>query len=114
MAMGEEVDYDVIVGSDKYTVTYRNGGFVESPLDGSDLSVQFNTGQYSDVSITSSGLGGRLSFNSLGEPLINGSPFSSEKSVMFLNSRIHVVIYPSGYSCLEETVGGGSGCGGGC
>ena len=114
MTMGREVDINVQVGADKYDVKYHTGSYVSSPLDGNSLIVAFNTGQYSDVTITSSGLGGRLSFNSLGEPFINGAPFSSETSVMFLNSRIHVVIYPSGYSCLEETVGGGTGCGGGC
>ena len=111
MTHRREVDVYVTVASDKYEVKWHDtGAYVPSGLDGSDLIVEFNQGEYSDVSIVSSGLGGRLSFTALGEPLINGSPFSTEKSIMFLNSKIHVVVYPSGYACLEETVGGG-GCG---
>jgi len=114
MNYGRETDVFVTVGSDRYEVKWHDtGAYVPSSLDESDLIVTFDQGEYSDVTITSSGLGGRLSFTPEGAPLINGSSFGSERSVMFLNSKIHVVIYPSGYSCLEETVGGG-GCSGGC
>ena len=115
MTHGREVDFVVTPGSDRYEVQWHdNGSYVPSAIDGSDLIVTFNQGEYQGVVMTSSGLGGLLSFTPLGEPLINGSSFSSVKSIMFLNSKIHVTIYPSGYSCLEEVVGGGAGCGGGC
>jgi len=114
MTYGREVDVFVTVGSNKYEVKWHDtGAYVPSSLDGSDLIVTFNQGDYSGVTITSSGFAGRLSFTSKGEPWINGSSFGLEKSVMFLNSEIHLVIYPSGYSVLEKTVGGG-GCSSGC
>ena len=114
MAHHREVDLFVTSASDKYETKWNDtGGYLPSGVDGSDAIVMFNHGDYHDVNITSSGLGGRLSFSATGEPLINGSPFSEETSVMLLNNKIHVVIYPSGYSSLEEVVGSGGGCGGG-
>ena len=112
LANRREVDVYVTSGADKYEVKWHDtGGYVVSPVNDENLIVQFNQGDYHDVSITSSGLGGRLSFSATGEPLINGSPFSSPVSVMLLNSRIHVVIYSSGFSALEEVVGGSTSCG---
>ncbi len=114
MTHGRETDVFVTVGSDRYEVKWHDtGAYVPSSLDESDLIVHFDQGEYSGVTITSSGLGGRLSFTPEGAPLINGSSFSSETSVMFLNSRVYVIIVPSGYSYISETVGGG-GCSGGC
>lgn len=110
MAHRREVDVYVNTGADLYELKWHDTGtYVSSPIDDEDMIVRFNQGEYVDVGIALSGLGGRLSFTSDGEPLINGSPFENEVSVMFLNSEVHVVIYPSGYSCLEEAVGGG-GC----
>ena len=110
MAHRREVDVYVNTGADLYELKWHDTGtYVSSPIDDEDMIVRFNQGEYVDVGIVLSGLGGRLSFTSDGEPLINGSPFENEVSVMFLNSEVHVVIYPSGYSCLEEAVGGG-GC----
>ena len=106
-----EVDVLVDVGSDAYEVKWHDdGSYVPSGVDGEDLIVTFGSGEYLDVEITSSGLGGRLSFNEIGEPLINGSPFSNDTSVLCLNSKVHVMVYPSGYVRLINTVGGG-GCG---
>ena len=113
MTHRREVDVYVTAASDRYEVKWHDtGAYVTSSISEDDLDVYFHQGEYNDVDITSSGLGGRLSFTALGGPLINGSSFSTEKSVMFLNSKIHVVIYPSGYSCIEQTVGGGGGCSG--
>lgn len=115
MAHRREVDVYVTPASDKYEVKWHDtGAYVTSGVTSDNLIVQFSQGDYHDVSISSSGLGGRLSFSATGEPLINGSSFYSEKSVMFLNSRIHIVIYPSGYAVIEQTVGGGGACGGVC
>lgn len=106
-----EVNVLVNVGSDKYEVKWHDdGSYVPSGVDGEDLIVQFGGGEYLDIEITSSGLGGRLSFTDTGEPLINGSRFSDEKSVLCLNDKVHVVVYPSGYIKLVKDVGGG-GCG---
>ncbi len=113
MAMAHRRETDVLVypNSEKYELKWHDdGSYLTSPYNGGNAVTQFAQGDFSDVAITSSQISGRLSFTASGEPLINGASFSSEKSVMFLNSRIHVVIYSSGYSCLEETVGGG-GCG---
>jgi prepilin-type N-terminal cleavage/methylation domain-containing protein len=117
MAMSHRREADVIVdvGNQRYDIRWHDDStFLPSLLDGSPLRVLMDQGLTDGVAITSSGLGGRLSFNDIGEPLIGGVRFNTEKSVMFLNSKVHVVIYPSGYSCLEETLGSG-GCGGlGC
>lgn len=110
MTHRREVDVFVTTSSDKYEVKWHDtGSYVSSPVDGNDLIVNFNQDEYKDVAITSSGLGGRLSFTSIGEPLINGSSFSSPTSVVHLNSKIYVFIYSSGYSCLEQSAEGG-GC----
>ena len=111
MANRREVDVIVNVASNRYEIRWHDtGAYVESPYDGGDMYVQFGTGDYFDISIISTQFSSRLSFTSTGQPLNNGSSFSSERSVMFLNSEYHVVVYSSGYSALEEVVGGG-GCG---
>jgi len=112
LAMTHRCEVDVVVtpAADRYEVKWHATGlYVSSPLDGGDLIVNFNQGEYSDVSITDSGLNGPLSFNSIGEPLINGATFAGETSVMLLNSKMLIVVYPSGYVCIKETEGGG-GC----
>jgi len=114
VAMNEREIVDFIISGDTYKVKYRNGSFVESPITGEDMKVEFNTGDYVDVEITSASVSGGLSFDIDGRPLAGGAPFDDEKSVMFLNSRIHVIICGGGYSYLGEAAGGGGGCGGGC
>ena len=110
MTHRSEVDIVVTPAADQYEVKWGTTGiYVPSPLDGGNLIVNFNQGEYSDVSITASSLSGPLSFNAIGEPLINGATFATETSVMLLNSKMHIVVYPSGYVCIKETEGGG-GC----
>ena len=103
------VHFTVFPGSNKYEARWPSGSFLASSLDGSNLVVQFGDGEYTDVTITSSGLGGRLSFSNIGEPFINDSRFGGATSVMCFNSELHVVVYPSGHVCLERIEGGG-GC----
>lgn len=118
MAMTHKRRVDVFVNesTDKYEIKWNDTGMhIPSAIDGNDLIVQFGEGEYSEVDIISSGLGGVLSFNGEGRPAIDGSDFDSdEKSVMYLNSRIYVVAFESGYLALREAVGGDGGCFSGC
>jgi len=114
MTKKRAVDVHITPGSNRYWATFTDdGSYLPSPMGSGNLDVTFNQGDYNGVTIASSGLGGLLSFTTTGAPLIGGSGFGSAQSVMFLNSQIHVVVYSSGYTSLEQTVGGG-GCGGGC
>ena len=116
MTHRREVNFTVNIGDESFHAKYNDtGSYLPSSLDGQDLIVQFDDGQYTDVEITSSEVtGNRLSFNTMGKPLLNGADLpADEMSVMFLNNKIHVIIVSSGYAYLAETVGGG-GCGGGC
>lgn len=111
MTHRREVEVTVQKGSNKYDIRWADTGtYLPSPIDGEDLIVQFNTGEYQDVEMTSTGLSGKLSFRADGEPRIGGGRFGSERSVFCLNEEIHVVAYSSGYVVLEKVVGGG-GCG---
>jgi prepilin-type N-terminal cleavage/methylation domain-containing protein len=113
MAMSHRREVDVLVypSTESYEVKWHDtGAFVPSSLDESnDCQVNFNQGEYHDVVISSSGLGGRLSFTATGTPLINGAPLTSEKMVLTLNGRIFIVVFPSGYAEMGEVVGA-SGC----
>ena len=112
MAHRREVDVIINVGGDYYEIRWHDDGtYVPSPYGSGDAKVQFGTGDFSDVSIISTQFSTRLSFTSTGQPLQNGGSFSNPLSIMLLNSKIHVVVYSSGYSALEEIVGtGGCGC----
>jgi len=115
VAITERRPVEFIIAGNKYKVNYQDTGEpVTSPVTGEKLEVTFDTGDYIGVEITSTGVSGGLSFDIDGRPLAGGAPFTDEKSVMFLNSRIHVIICGGGYSYLGETTGGSGGCGGGC
>ncbi len=111
MAEQKEVNFWVS-NSNTYWATYQaTGSPVLSSLQ-EPLQVQLNQGDSRGVVITSTDLGGsRLSFNLDGIPLLNGSPLSNQLTVMVLNGKINIVLYPSGYSVINPTE---SGCGGGC
>ena len=113
MSNNREVNIYVTPASERYDIKWQDtGAYVPSSTDKAEnLAVEFGSGEYKQIDIISSGVGSRLSFTALGEPMINGSRFSSETSVMLLNDEVHVVVYPSGYTCLEEVIGSGcTGC----
>ena len=113
MTHRREVDVYVTAGQDRYEIKWHDtGAYVPSPQGGGDLSVTFGSGDYSGITMSTSGLGGPLSFDSIGAPLISGGAFGNPTSVMLLNSKVHVVVYPSGFVCMEQIVGSGGGCGG--
>ena len=115
VAINERRPVQFIIAANKYKVKYNDtGNYVKSPITGENMEVHFNTGDYTGVEITSAGVSGGLSFDIDGRPLAGGGTFTDEKSVMFLNSKIHVIICGGGYSYLGEATGGGGGCGGGC
>jgi type II secretion system protein H len=104
------VNYIVSVGGDSYQVRWADTGvLVTTPVDKEDLNIQFNTGDYKDVTI-SSGLSSTLSFDTTGLPRIGGSTFAGSQLVMYLNSRVYVTIYETGYSDLNMPGGTGCGC----
>ena len=73
MTERREVNFNVYASSNMYYASYQaTGAGIVSPLNASrPLYVTLNYGDSKGVTITSSGLGGRLSFNSDGLPLIN-------------------------------------------
>lgn len=117
IAEQREVNFWVNQGSNRYWATYDGSG---SPVYSSlnqPLQVQLNQGESKGVVITSTQVGGsRLSFNSDGLPLLNGSPLTNQITVMYLNNRMNIVLFPSGYSVINPVAGGCGcgGCGGGC
>ncbi len=111
------VNFNISVGSNYYSATYNDdGSYVPSPQGSGNLDVQLNQNEYDGVVITSSAFSSsQLSFNAVGRPLENGSVFTNEKAVMYLNSGVCITIWPQGFSDLETPSGGGaSGCGSGC
>lgn len=109
MSTSREVNVIVNSASETYDVQWQDtGANVPDPLNNSGtLSVEFGSGDYSQIDIVSSNIGSRLSFDSFGEPRIDGSRFNSVRSIVLLNSEVHVVVYPSGYTCIEQVIGGG-------
>jgi prepilin-type N-terminal cleavage/methylation domain-containing protein len=108
MANRREVDIIVNVASNRYEIRWHDdGSYVPSPYGSGDAVTYFGTGQFSDITITSSQLSSRLSFNSYGTPLNGGSTFTEKLSIMLINSKVHVGILSSGYTGLEEVSTGG-------
>ncbi len=111
MTTHRRVNFIVNVGANRYEARYDDTGeCLKSSLSGEDLIVQLGTGQYSGVTITSSSTNNALSFTAWGEPNLNGSTFSDERSVARFNTVIHLIIVESGFAYLGEEVGG-TGCG---
>ena len=113
MAEQKEVSFSVNQGANQYWATYQESG---QPLLSSlktPLKVQLNQGDSKGVVITSTQVGvGQLSFNSDGLPLLNGSALTTQVTVMFLNNKMNIVLFPSGYSVINPVPGGcGSSCG---
>lgn len=112
MTTRREVNFIVNTSTNGYEIRFADtGDYVKDRVfQGQDMVVQLGTGNSSGVSIVSSETTNQLSFTAWGEPYIGGSNFSSERSVAFFNSTIHLIINESGFSYLGEAVGG-SGCG---
>lgn len=113
MSTSREVCVFVNAANETYDIKWKDTGtHIPSPVNQTEnLSVTFGSNDYKQIEITSSDIPSGLSFTTLGEPLINNNRFANERSVMFLNDKIHVVVYPSGYTCLEEVIGSGcTGC----
>jgi len=102
MAQRREVNVVVNASTDQYSATFQDdGSYLPASIGTGSLITTFNEGEYQGVAITSSGLGGTLSFTDLGAPEINGSAVPSKTSVMCLNSEVYIYIYSSGFSDLE-------------
>jgi prepilin-type N-terminal cleavage/methylation domain-containing protein len=112
----KEVVFTVTPGAQKYTATYKaTSQLIPNSLDpGSGLAVTLNQGDARGIVITSSGISGILSFNSDGLPLLNGTALAAQTSVMLLNGKQNIVLFPSGYSVINPVAGTCGGCGGGC
>jgi prepilin-type N-terminal cleavage/methylation domain-containing protein len=103
-----EVNVVVNASSNQYELRWHDdGSLLPSPIDGTDMIVQFGTGIYQGVTISSSGLSGRLSFNEVGTALIGGTVFSGIQSIMLLDSKIHVTVNDAGFVDLNEVEGSG-------
>lgn len=114
-----EVNFYVTPATRYYANYQATAANVKSPLNPSkSLSVILNaSGPTSDptskgVVITSSAVSGsRLSFNSDGVPLLNGNVLANQVSVMLLNGKQNIVLFPSGYSVINPVSGACGGCG---
>jgi len=115
VAMTERREVNFYVSSStSYYANYQVGGAgLKSPLDPSKtLSVNLNSGQTKGIVISSSGISGkRLSFDSDGVPFLNGVVLNGQVSVMNLNGKQNVVLFPSGYSVINPVSGACGGCG---
>jgi len=104
------VNFIVSVGGNSYQVRWADtGALVTNAVDKEELTVQFNAGEYKGVTINN-GLSSTLSFDTTGLPRIGGSSFGGSQLVMYLNSRVYVSIYETGYSDLNMPGGTGCGC----
>jgi prepilin-type N-terminal cleavage/methylation domain-containing protein len=119
MAMTHRRPVDVIVnaGNNSYSIRWGDTGVpLINPLDNENMTVAFGSGDSKGVAMTS-GLSSTLTFSATGTPSIAGasswSSGSSGTSLMYLNNRIFVTVYPSGLTTIEKTVGGG-GCAAAC
>ena len=111
MTTHRRVNFIVSVNENRYMAIYDDDStYVKSSLTGDDLIVQLGTGEYSNVTITSSSTDNRLSFTGWGEPNLDRSVFNGEKAVARFNTDIYLIIVESGFAYLDEEVGG-TGCG---
>jgi len=113
MTERREVNF-YVTPSTTYYANYQAGGAnVKSPLNpGMSMSVTLNVDEFKGIVISSSGVSGsRLSFNSDGVPLLNGNVLANQVSVMLLNGKQNIVLFPSGYSVINPVSGACGGCG---
>ncbi len=104
------VNFIVSTGGNSYQVRWADtGNLVTNAVDKEELSIQFNAGEYVGVTINN-GLPSTLSFDTTGLPRIGGSTFGGSQLVMYLNARVYVTIYETGYSDLNMPGGTGCGC----
>lgn len=108
------VDIRVTQGSNMYEAYWTGtSDYLTSPATGEDLVVTFGTGQYSNITMTSSELGGVLRFDFEGRPTINGSNFGDDTEILSLNDKYQIIVEPSGLTYFYDPYGGwGCGCGG--
>ncbi|HEX9934196.1 MAG TPA: prepilin-type N-terminal cleavage/methylation domain-containing protein [bacterium] len=114
IAQNRLVDFKVYTASNTFEAKYNDTGEYVRSVAGGDLSVQFNTGEYKDVTMVSSQTGTTLSFlPTTGEPFLSGSRFSGVRVVFSFHSRAsqtNLVVYSSGYCTLQKVVDKGCGC----
>jgi len=113
IALTERREVNFYVSTNTYYANYQGGGNVNSPTDPSkSLSVSLNAGEFKGIVVSSSGIAGkRLSFDSDGVPLLNGVVLGGQVSIMNLNGKQNVVLFPSGYSVINPVNGACGGCG---
>jgi len=96
MAMSHNRQVDFAVDGNTYSARWNGGEYIQSPITGSNLYVQFGTEGYGGVEITS---GSNFSFDSNGKPSI-----TSETVVVGLNSKKSIKMVPNtGYVYIEDS-----------
>jgi prepilin-type N-terminal cleavage/methylation domain-containing protein len=102
VGQNRSVDFSVNTSSNSYSATYTGTStFITSPISGDNLYVLMNSGDYGNVSITSTGLSGVLTFNRVGEPLIGTVNIQSTLAIATLTGGRSVMINPAGYTYIQ-------------
>lgn len=102
-AVAQNTSVNFTVSGNNYNATYTAtpSVYLISPISGGNLNVQMNSGDYSGVSITSTNLGGGLTFNRIGEPLMGGANIQITVTVATLTGGRSVMINPAGYTFIQ-------------
>jgi Tfp pilus assembly protein FimT len=103
MSQRREVDVLINLGSNQYEAKWHDdGSYIPLPTDDSkNLKINFNNSQYKNISITNTQITGRFSFCPLGKPNIDGAVIGSQMTMMTLNSKRSIVIFPTGLTAIE-------------
>ena len=112
IAMTENREVSFCVSGNTYYATYRStGSYLRSPYNmAQNFSITLNQDDSRGVVISSTQTGTQLYFSADGLPMVNGIPLANQASVMNLNGKQNVVIFPSGYSVINPVAGACGGC----
>jgi prepilin-type N-terminal cleavage/methylation domain-containing protein len=90
LAVSESREVRVYIdqSNNKYYLKYSDDSYVSELIGGGNFVVQFGSGEFKGVQIASTGFsGGRLDFDSRGDPSNNGTSFTGEKTLVTIGSK---------------------------
>lgn len=87
----------------RYSLRWADDSYVQTPAAERDFIVDFDTGDFSGIDLTSTGFtSGLLSFNSNGQPINDGALMTVEIIAMLINSEITIKIIPGTGRCYIQ------------